>query len=345
MLNELSPKGFSVGTFVGVNKAPFRPFEILSISGNRAIVCDGLTKKKNLPLTNIRLWDRIVSPNTTFRQGKKPTTDFQTLSGYEAKNAQRKELENRPESFVVEADFDGNAILPKKSDESKSKVLLLFGFHEKDQGELPMLMPFPLKEEDNDAAKLNGWLTEKLKPVYAEQFNIDENVLRFPLLRDLGPILSPYMRQEIGYALMSLALETDTNQLFPPSERMQKALLNTGNMFLLSVGVRWQVAPRQLAELTEAYNRYFAQTLGPIPEKVDKDIEAVDALLRVFKDKIEVKAALGDMTELFDLGQGGTYMLHQIALRGGRVEIVHGPRVPVDYGTPVGASFMGLKIS
>lgn len=157
MPNELP----TVGTLVGVNRGPFRPFEVLSISGNRAIVCDGQTKKKSLPLTNIRSWENVVSPNRKFRKEKKPTTDLQTLSRYEAKHAPRKELEVRPDSFIVEADFDASAILPEKSDESKSRVLLLFGFHEQDQDQPPMLMPFPLLkgEGEEKAEKMNEWLT------------------------------------------------------------------------------------------------------------------------------------------------------------------------------------------
>lgn len=179
-----------------------------------------------------------------------------------------------------------------------------------------------------------------MRPHYAQLFEVEGAQFSFPSFYDLGRVLSPYIRQEIGYGLMSLSLEAE-GQL-PPSERMQQALHNTGNMFLLSLGINWQTDPAQLQTLVDAYNTYFAETLGQIPEGVNQAVKVTDDILRRFRDVVEVRAALGEMTELFDLGHGVTYMFRQAHRQGANIEIVHGPRVPVDYGTPVRTSYMGL---
>ncbi len=64
------------GSQVGVHRGPNRPFTVLNIKGSRAIVTDHLTKKKQLPLANLRPWSDITA---LFPRGRE-SLDFSSLN-------------------------------------------------------------------------------------------------------------------------------------------------------------------------------------------------------------------------------------------------------------------------
>lgn len=261
-----------------------------------------------------------------------------------AELSRENESEPRPRSFIVEVDFPQAAVAAGFGDHEIGRgpndAVMLFGYHEDDQGNPPLLAPFPLRGTTVSATEEDQWLTEQLKPVYAERLNVDPETLRFPALRDFGKYISPYMRHEIGYGLMNLAEEESA---LPPSDRMKAALLNTGNMFLLSLGIQWQIDPKAIQELRDAYAGHFAEMLGPIPQQIPADVSYMNDALFQMRDAVSIRAAVGEMTEIFDLGHGFTYTAKQVAKRGGTTEIVHGPRVHPYAGPPVGASYLGIR--
>ena len=246
--------------------------------------------------------------------------------------------------YIVNINFDGTDMLPKEVEESKSRVVILFGFDPRDEQETPLLTPFPLgKGETNE--ELSEWMTGILRPDFAKQFSLSEEILRFPTLYDLAPYFSPYMRHEIGYSLLMLAEEEATEAGRPRS--LRDALRNTGNIFLMSVGVRWHMNSVDEILLEEQYNQYFEQFWGKAPKKAHRNIEGTDLLLRAMEQRgwAHIKMSQ-DWPDIADMGHGLEYMMMRTAKKGGLFEVVAvGGGIPPDYGTPIGAGYLALRFS
>lgn len=256
----------------------------------------------------------------------------------------RKEVVPIPTTYIAQVNFDGSAILPPTIEESKSKVILLFGYDTRGDKQPAVLAPFPLGKTD-EHEKLNDYITGLLKPEFAKLFERPEEDLRFPSLYDLGPYLSPYMRHETGYAFLMLSEEKGGEAGSP--KKLREALRNTGNIFLMSVGVRWHMNSMEEIELTEVYRDYFEQLWGSAPQKVHRDIEGTNLQLKAMEQrgKVDVKMSQ-DWPDIADMGHGPEYMMMRTAKKGGTFEIVAvGGGIPPNYGTPIGASYLALRFS
>lgn len=74
MENKNNP--LQVGDLVGINKEKIAPFKVLEIKGKRIVVSDEKTKKKNLPLKNVRPWEALQTTIARLKKKNKKKIDF-----------------------------------------------------------------------------------------------------------------------------------------------------------------------------------------------------------------------------------------------------------------------------
>lgn len=244
--------------------------------------------------------------------------------------------------YIAEIDFNSDTLVPGDS----TKSVVLFGFDPRNPGDPPILAPFPLRSTTVSAEQLlgmNQWLTATVAPEYARRFGVNEEELRFPSLFDIGPTLSPYLRHEIGYSFLLLSESPDEN--VHTSSPFREALRNTGNIFLLSVGVGWHVNSGERQGLEEVYQQYFEQLFGTTPKDPHPDIAATNIQLQALKHALEVDMTQ-DWPHIAGLGHGLEFMIHLVYKRGGKFNIVGvGNGIPENYGTPIGVSYLSIEVT
>ncbi len=232
--------------------------------------------------------------------------------------------------------------------------MILFGYDDRDVRQPRLLDPFPLASStmsQAEAAGLNEWVAAKLKPEMLWTHEIEQvgeawrfHSLTYPALRDIAHYLSPYLRHEIGYALRILSNDYGGKREVTASDQLREALQNTADMFLLSVGVDWHIRDAYKPHIKRAYDIHFSSILGPRPRQPHRDIRGLDGVLRALNNAQSIKMT-NDWEDIANMGHGLEYMMQKTGQRGGEVEIVAMPDpLPPNVGTPVRASFFGMRI-
>ncbi len=268
------------------------------------------------------------------------------------------EREATPSLFLIGARFDGSKI-PPGEEESGLSLVTAFAFDLRDGNEIPLLRGLPLRQTedlptaDNLLAQIQQGINvveeqpylpvaimthregDVLEKNFAQAFGVDRENLRVTRVADL----SPHLRHELGYHLLTLA---DNRRKIMP-EKLRQALRNTGNTLLMSVGVDRWIDPSEKTALIEAYNKRCAQELGELQFKGRKrrlkphpDIEALNAYLEL---PTKAKGSFKTIEHPATLEREGFfYTVSQLAKRGVRVQIItHSPRaserqvqIPID---------------
>ena len=247
-------------------------------------------------------------------------------------------------TYITQVNFRADAVLPPGTDQSDTHLVILFGFDTRDEKEPVVITPFPLGKTDIHE-QLNDDVTNLLRPELAKLLDSPEDNLRFPSLYDLGQYLSPYMRHEIGYSLLMLGEKQESDAGSP--KRLREALRNTGNIFLMSTGVRWHMNSMDEIKLEQTYHYYFEQMWDSAPNTPHESIRGTDLWLKTMEQRgrTEIKMTQ-DWPDIADLGHGLEYMMMRTAKKGGSFEMVAvGGGIPPNYGTPIGASYMALRIA
>lgn len=256
--------------------------------------------------------------------------------------------------YVVGVDIsftpDGKLNTFEPERETDMQALTLFGWAESTgHNGLPLLAPFPLFEGigEERSEVVNKFVMENLHSAFAEVNGVEQDVLRFPLLRDVAGLFDARLRHEAGYALMLLSKDRSKGE--PPKE-FEQAMWNTGNLLLRSAGVDWWIEEDGKQAIEEAYNEYFHEYWGDLPplfdpERLSKKIftsefDMVLTQLHVMKDAKEIKGTL-DYEEMAQLGHGFAYVAGHVAEK---TQLVFGPRWPSLRSTPVGSSWVGIQV-
>lgn len=254
-----------------------------------------------------------------------------------ASSQETQERLNGPSLFLVGISFNAKDFLADQIEEEIPLLVIPFVYDLRDESEFPLLKTLPLQKPEleslvelgKDALDKVPYLplvaledANKLEPLIAEQFNVTTEELKFASSSEDIPL---YLRHEMGYHLLRLAEE---NGSIDTPERLRDAMSNTGNMFLLSVGVNQWIPRATRRAFKNAYNESFASTLGKLPlfgrpaayktgmiEFIDRQI----GFLMEAKENVQMATSSYDLAEL---GEGGLYAFTKLAQKGVYVEIV-----------------------
>jgi len=244
--------------------------------------------------------------------------------------------------YVIDVNFDWSVLKPHANPDYKAVVL--FGVDPQEQRNPALLTSFPLFKKDPDHANTNTLITNMLRPEYQEKFGIKKE-LRFPTFEKIAPALSPHIRHEIGYSLLMLAMNPDHEGAEKPT-RLKEALRNSGNLFLMSAGVRWHMNPPEQNSLERIYREEMQPLWGRAPTEAHSSVRGTDMQLRAMKQSDGATILMSqDWRDIADMGHGLEYMMLINKLNGGLNQIVGvGSGIPKTYGTPIGAGYLEMRI-